>query len=83
MTEFGYTSFPLVGPFGWPEPKIREFGFGPSGSYSVTYYLMRGLNAGGNYVHWMVTESPDLLAIQAPEAIPNLATVTIAAQWII
>ena len=48
---------------------------------TFTRYLMRGLNAGSNWVHWHVTGSPDLQALQAPETIPDLSTVTIAAEW--
>lgn len=54
---------------------------GGEGFPEITYYLMRGINAGNNYVHWRVTKSPDLTATYAPEAIPDLSTVTIAAQW--
>jgi hypothetical protein len=45
------------------------------------YYLMRGVNAGGDFVHWGVEREPDLLAVYAPEPIPDLSTVTIAAKW--
>jgi len=49
---------------------------------AIISYLMRGINGGGNYVYWQVAENPDLTAIYAPEPIPDLSTVTIAAQWI-
>jgi len=54
---------------------------GTSNSRFITY-LMRGLNAGNNYIHWQVTGSPDVQATRAPETIPDLSTVTIVSKWI-
>jgi hypothetical protein len=64
----------------WTAPLIQT-GAGSAGSRVTYNYLMRGLNAGGGYVHWKVLGSPDLLAIQAPETIPDLSTVAIAGEW--
>jgi hypothetical protein len=47
----------------------------------VLQYLMRGINISNNYVHWKVAGEPDLTATYAPETIPDLSTVTIAAKW--
>jgi hypothetical protein len=64
----------------WAAP-LLSLNYTPPDGESPFHYLMRGLNAVGNYVHWKVVGSPDLQAIYAPEIIPNLSTITIAGEW--
>lgn len=64
-----------------PEQEEDDHGQAIAFGTAAMNYLMRGINIGGNYIHWLVTGQPDLQALQAPETIPDLSTVTIAGQW--